>query len=153
MPLSLTEQQRKDILLKIKNNIEKEGNCRVGWAIRQITKEEKYERSPHIIEKIANTIIQSNEYIKEPSKQSPIDFNILRNPQYKKETWINKPPIMFEVLKSFITAVFAIIVSVILSILIIDKPVNQKEVQEYEQEVNQSSLDSVSSTILKNENP
>ena len=60
---------------------------------------------------------------------------------------------MFEVLKSFITAVFAIIVSVILSILIIDKPVNQKEVQEYEQEVNQSSLDSVSSTILKNENP
>jgi|SRR5690606_29649076 len=153
MPLSLTEQQRKDILLKIKNNIEKEGNCRVGWAIRQITKEEKYERSPHIIEKIANTIIQSNEYIKEPSKQSPIDFNILRNPQYKKETWINKHPIMFEVLKSFITAVFAIIVSVILSILIIGKPVNQKEVQEYEQEVNQSSLDSVSSTILKNENP
>ncbi|GAB6283621.1 MAG: hypothetical protein STSR0008_24050 [Ignavibacterium sp.] len=149
MSLILDKEQRDKILQLIKGHINEHGNCRVGWAIKEIAGQ-KYEKSIHNLEKIANTIIQSGEYIKESSKQVEGDWNILINPQYKKDTWINKHPIMFEVVKSLITAIFAIIVSVILSILIIDKSENPKEVQDNEQEVNQNSMDSVSSPKEKN---
>ncbi|GAB6283254.1 MAG: hypothetical protein STSR0008_20140 [Ignavibacterium sp.] len=120
MSLILDKEQRDKILQLIKEHINEHGNCRVGWAIKEIAGQ-KYERSIPNREKIANTIIQSGEYIKEPSKQVEGDWNILINPQYIKVAWINKHPIMFEVVKGLITAIFAIIVSVILSILIIDK--------------------------------
>jgi hypothetical protein len=135
--LSLNDQQRKNILLKIKDHIEKEGNCRVGWAINQIMKQKKYEESIHIIEKIANTIIQSGEYIKEPSLQVKNDFNILKNPQYRL-TQINKRTVIINTIIAILT-----LLSMIISILFTSKA---KEISEQRSE---RQMDYVSKKVDK----
>src|ERR1044071_3419771 len=77
MALELTNEQRSKVISLIKRHISEHGNCRVGWALRQVAGE-KFENSIHNKEKIANRIIQSGEYIKEESAQAEKDWNIDR---------------------------------------------------------------------------
>ena len=55
------------------------------------------------------------------------DWNIRRNPAYKMEKWTERNPIGFEVIKGLITAIFSIIVSVILTLKIIDNKKDNKQ--------------------------
>jgi hypothetical protein len=80
--MELTKDEQGKIICFIKNHIREKGNCRVGVALKEIVGKE-YENSIHNIEKIANTIIESGKYVKEPSLQKPGDLNIYKNPQYK----------------------------------------------------------------------
>jgi len=81
---NLNTKQRESIFNIIKNEIRKKGYCRVGWAVREVAGE-NYEKSIHNLEGIANTIIQTGEYIKEYSLQVPGDINIRKNPDYNEE--------------------------------------------------------------------
>jgi len=108
--MEISDKQAIEIIALIKSHIEEKGNCRVGWAIKQIAGD-KFEKSIHILEKVANTIIQSGEYIKEHSLQRQGDFNILKNPFYKKESWTVKHPVKFELLKALINAIISILVA------------------------------------------
>ena len=85
--MEISEKQRKEVLSVIKKEVKRSGNCRVGWALKQVA-EPKYEKSIHIKEKIANSII-GLKYSKEESKQAKDDFNIFINPNYKS-TLFNK---------------------------------------------------------------
>ena len=69
---------------------------------------ERFEKSIHLKEKIANTIIQSGEYIKEESAQAEKDWNILLNPQYKLVQF-NRWTIVINIILSIISATAAII--------------------------------------------
>lgn len=110
MALELNKEQREKIFALIKDVIKELGNCRVGWAIKEVAGKE-FEKSLHNIEKIANTIIQSGEYIKEPSLQVTNDFNILKNSQYKL-TQINKCSVIINTIIAFLTLI-AMIISII----------------------------------------
>ena len=89
MALELTHEQRTGVITLIKDHIAEHGNCRIGWAMRKVAGE-KFEKSIHLKEKIANTIIQSGEYIKEESAVAEKDWNILINSQYKPmATWFD----------------------------------------------------------------
>jgi len=74
-----------------------------------------FDKSTHNMEKIANGIIATGEYIKEPSKQEPWDYNILKNPNYKPERWIDKNPITFEFIKGGIVVIASVLASIITS--------------------------------------
>ncbi len=82
MALELTGEQRSKVIRLIKRHIAEKGNCRVGWAMREVAGRE-FEKSIHLKEGIANTIIQSGKYIKEESAVAEKDWNILLNSQYK----------------------------------------------------------------------
>ena len=107
MALELTVEQRSEVIRLIKRHIPEKGYCRVGWAMREVAGRE-CEKSIHLKEGIANTIIQSGEYIKEESAVADKDWNILINPQYKLVQF-NKRTVMINVILSIISAVAAII--------------------------------------------
>jgi hypothetical protein len=107
MALELTHEQRTGVITLIKDHIAEHGNCRIGWAMREVAGE-KFEKSIHLKEKIANTIIQSGEYIKEESAQADKDWNILVNPQYKLVQF-NKWTVIINIILCIITATAAII--------------------------------------------
>jgi hypothetical protein len=107
MALELTGEQRSKVISLIKRIVAEQGNCRVGWALREIAGE-KFENSIHLKEKIANTIRQSGKYIKEESAVAEKDWNILLNPQYKLFQF-NKRTVIINVILSIITAIVAII--------------------------------------------
>ena len=108
MALELTVEQRSEVIRLIKRHIPEKGYCRVGWAMREVAGRE-CEKSIHLKEGIANTIIQSGEYIKEESAvAADKDWNILINPQYKLVQF-NKRTVMINVILSIISAVAAII--------------------------------------------
>ncbi len=109
--MELTQEQFDKTLLTIKEEINRatSGNCRVGWALK-ISAGQQFEKSKHNIEKIANSIIQTGEYIKEPSLQAVKDFNILKNPAYNKSTsGINQNNKADKTISTFLYWIFAII--------------------------------------------
>jgi hypothetical protein len=69
---------------------------------------EKFERSIHLKEKVANSIIQSGEYRKEESAQAEKDWDILVNPEYKLARF-NKWTVIINIILSAIAATAAII--------------------------------------------
>ena len=74
-----------------------------------------------MLDKVAAILIQGRQYVKEKANPNfSYDWNIRRNPDYKKEKWTERNPIGFEIIKGLITAIFSIIVSVILTLKIID---------------------------------
>lgn len=108
MALELTGEQRTEVIRLIKRHIPGKGYCRVGWAVREAAGRE-FEKSIHLKEGIANTIIQSGEYIKEESATvADKDWNILINPQYKLVQF-NKRTVMVNVILSIISGVAATI--------------------------------------------
>jgi hypothetical protein len=108
MALELTGEQRSEVIRLMKRLIAEKGYCRVGWAMREVAGRE-FEKSIHLKEGIANTIIRSGEYIKEESAAvTDKDWNILINPQYKLVQF-NKRTVMINVILSIISAVAAII--------------------------------------------
>jgi hypothetical protein len=127
--MNLTSKQKNEIIQYIKEFVEKEGSIRVGYAIVQKTEQKV---AKHEIEKIANTIIQSGEYLKEPAAKDYFDINIFKNPDYKPKTWIERNPIWFEIIKGLIFAIFSIVVSVILSLSIFQKTQEKKESEKIE---------------------
>ena len=98
--MELTNNQRTNIIHLIKTHIKEKGNCRVGWAIKNIAGNE-FGESVHNIEKIANTLIQSGRYIKEPSGVQENDWNIFVNPQYKLYRF-NKTTVIINILLTII---------------------------------------------------
>jgi hypothetical protein len=108
MALELTGEQRTEVIRLIKRHNPGKGYCRVGWAVREAAGRE-FEKSIHLKEGIANTIIQSGEYIKEESATvADKDWNILINPQYKLVQF-NKRTVMVNVILSIISGVAATI--------------------------------------------
>ena len=107
MALELTGEQRSKVIRLIEDHVAEQGNCRVGWAIGKIAGE-KFGKSIHLKEKIANIMIQRGEYIKEESAVAENDWNILINPQYKLVRF-NKRTVMINVILSIISAVAAVI--------------------------------------------
>ena len=104
--MELTNEQKNKIEFLIKSHISQKGSCRVGWAVKIIAGE-NFEKSIHNLEKIANLLIQSGAYIKEPSAQSPKDWNILKNPEFK--IWrLNKISIIINLIFTLITVSIAI---------------------------------------------
>jgi hypothetical protein len=81
MALDLTKEQRSKVISLIKNHVAEHGNCRIGWAMREVAGEQ-FEKSIHLKEKIANTITQTGKYRKEASAQVGDDWNIFIDPQY-----------------------------------------------------------------------
>jgi hypothetical protein len=107
MALELAAEERSKVISLIKRHVVEQGNCRVGWALREIAGPQ-FEKSIHLKEKIANVMIQSGEYIKEESGVAEKDWNILINPQYKLVQF-NKRTVMINVILSIISAVGAVI--------------------------------------------
>jgi len=107
MALEPTGEQRSKVISLIKRHISEQGNCRVGWALRQVAGE-KFENSIHLKEKIANTMIQSGKYIKEESAQPEKDWNILVNPQYKM-TQLQKWAVIISLILGIIGTAAAVI--------------------------------------------
>jgi hypothetical protein len=123
----MTQDQKNEIILLIKEHIDEHGSCRVGWAAEKIL---GIKQQNHILDKISATILLSREYIKEPANPNfKYDWNIRKDPGYKAESWTERHPLTFEIAKAFITAIFTIAVSVTLSVIIIDNRDNQKNVQ------------------------
>lgn len=87
--MTLTPKQKEDIIKFCKKFIDKHGSIRIGWAIQQIVGEELIPPT-HLKEKIANTIIQSGEYLKEKAEKKYPDWNIYKNPLHNKVSRIDK---------------------------------------------------------------
>jgi hypothetical protein len=101
-----------------KKDIGEQGSVRVGWAAEQILRQKPQH---NMLDKIAAVLLQDGQYVKEEANPNfSYDWNIRRNPSYKKEKWTERNPIGFEAIKGLITSIFSIIVSVILTLKIID---------------------------------
>lgn len=101
--MELTIEQTEETLNLIKKHVNEKGNCRVGWAMSQIAGQ-KFENSLHNMEKVANRIISTGKYLKEPSMQKPGDLNILKNPQYRL-TQFNTITVVINIIIAIISAV------------------------------------------------
>lgn len=108
--MEITAEQRNEILELIKRHILEKGNCRVGWAIEQIAGE-SFARSIHWKEKIANTIIQSGKYSKEPSQQVSNDWNIYLSPGHDRITRMDKLNLSFNIL-NFLCVIGSITIAI-----------------------------------------
>jgi hypothetical protein len=51
MALELTHEQRTGVITLIKDHIAEHGNCRIGWAMREVAGE-KFEKSIHLKERL-----------------------------------------------------------------------------------------------------
>jgi len=74
----LTVEERLKILTLLKNTIDREHACRVGYAIDEITKTQE----EHNIEKIAAEMIEDNKYIR-VRRIDGTDYFISKNPEYR----------------------------------------------------------------------
>lgn len=114
----MTIEQRNQIVELCKQHIDKQGSVRVGWATEKILGQKPQH---NMLDKVAAILLQDREYVKEKANPNfSYDWNIRRNPDYKKEKWTERNPIGFEIIKGLITAIFSIIVSVFLTLKIID---------------------------------
>jgi len=114
----MTIEQRNQIIELCKQHIDEQGSVRVGWAAEKILGQKAQH---NILDKVAAILLQDREYVKEKANPNfNYDWNIRRNPDYKKEKWTERNPIGFEIIKGLITSIFSIIVSVILTLKIID---------------------------------
>ncbi len=69
----------------------------------------------HILDKLSAAITKTNEYIREPANANfKYDWNIRKNPAYKKESWSDRNKILFQIMVGLITAIFSLIVGIIL---------------------------------------
>jgi len=82
--MDLASVEFNKVLEEIKEHIKLENKhtCRVGWAVVKIAGQ-KFEKSYHNFDKIANAMIESGEYAKERPSGNEKDWNIFKNPQYK----------------------------------------------------------------------
>lgn len=113
----MTIDQRNEIVDLCKQHIDEQGSVRVGWAAEKILGQKPQH---NMLDKVAAVLLEDGQYVKEPANPNfKYDWNIRRNPRYKKEKWTERNPIWFEIIKGLITAVFSIIVSVILTLKII----------------------------------
>lgn len=122
----MTKEQKERILALCKEHIDEHGSVRVGWAAKEIIGSPQQN---HIKDKIAAKLIETGEYVKEPSRKFELDWNVRKNPEYKSESWTTRKPVLFEFLKGGITAIFSIVVSVLLSVLIISKSEKGEETE------------------------
>jgi hypothetical protein len=120
----MTKEQKEQILTLCKEHIDEHGSVRVGWAAKEIIGSAQQN---HIKDKIAATLVETGEFVKEPSRKFELDWNVRKNPEFRKRSWTEKRPVLFEIVKGSITAIFSIGVSVILSISIINKSEDKKQ--------------------------
>jgi len=114
---TMTIEQRNQIVELCKQHIDEQGSVRVGWAAEKILGQKPQH---NMLDKVSAIILLDGQYVKEAANPNfSYDWNIRRNPNYKREKWTDRNPIGFEILKGLITAIFSIIVSVILTIKII----------------------------------
>lgn len=105
--MEITKDQKEKVIKLIKEHAAENGSCRVGWAIKkEIGKD--FEKSIHNIEKISNTIIKSNKYIKEPSAEVENDWNILINPNHKTIIF-NRNTVILNIILTLIVILLTII--------------------------------------------
>ena len=107
----MTNAERKRIVDRIIQHIVEEGQPSAGvkWAYRQIMGDTGIKKSE--LEKISSAVTSTGEYIRTKSED---DYYISKNPTYKPARWTEKHPIRYDILKGAITAIFAILVSLIL---------------------------------------
>lgn len=138
----MTQEQKEQIIDLIKQHIDNNDSVRVGWAAEQILKSKQQN---HILDKLSAAITKTNEYIREPANPNfAYDWNIRKNPEYKKENWSDKNKILFQIIVGLITAIFSLVVGIIL--WSIDKrQADQKRNELQEQvEILSDKLDSLS---------
>jgi hypothetical protein len=107
----MTKEEKNTIIERCIEHIDNHGSVRIGWAVEQIVMEKQQN---HVLDKIANTIIQTGEYVKEPSRRFKFDWNIYRNPNYKKTNWTEKHPILKDFVVGTISAIFSLVVGLVL---------------------------------------
>ena len=137
----MTNEQKQQIIDFMKEFIEEHDSIRVGYAAEQILKSKQQN---HILDKLSAAITKTNEYIREKANPNfTYDWNIRKNPAYKKESWSDRNKFLFQIIIGLITATFSLIVGIIL--WSIDKrQVDQKQKQLQEQvQVLSDKLDSL----------
>lgn len=125
MSLHLSEQQIKDTVEFIKDSVRLNGNCRVGYALKEVIGPE-YEKSFHNIEKVARIATATNEYKLSHSLEFPKDFCVFKNPSYKKERWTERNPMAFEFAKGGIIVVASVLASILTSIITTNNVMKEK---------------------------
>lgn len=109
----MDNDQKAAIIKLCKEHIDEHGSVRVGWAVEQIlgTKQQN-----HILDKVSATIIETNEFMREPANPNfKYDWNIRKNPTHKKPKWTEQNPVKYDLIKMALTAILAIISSVIVT--------------------------------------
>lgn len=107
--MELTEIQKEKIIARIKDHIikEKNGYCRVGWAIEEVMGRNFKPKNEKVLKKhLTGLTIKSNKFIKERSEKAYFDYDISLNPSY---SWATAHPLLF----STITAVVSVALSLI----------------------------------------
>ncbi|MFT4019557.1 MAG: hypothetical protein QM668_21515 [Agriterribacter sp.] len=108
----MTPEQKQQIIDLIKQHIDENDSVRIGWCAEQILKSKQQN---HILDKLSAAITKTNEYIREPANPNfAYDWNIRKNPVYKKESWSDRNKILFQIIVGLITAIFSLVVGVIL---------------------------------------
>jgi hypothetical protein len=137
----MTNEQKQQIISFMKDFIEEHDSIRVGYAAEQILKSKQQN---HILDKLSAAITKTNEYIREKANPKfSYDWNIRKNPAYKKESWPDRNKVLFQIIVGLITAIFSLIVGI--TLWSIDKrQVDQKRDQLQEQvEALSGKLDSL----------
>lgn len=106
--MEITKEEKEKIIKYCKGFIARHGSVRVGWAIEQIV---GYKPLTHVKEKIANTIIQSGEYLKEQSAKKYDDWNIYKNPEHNRISLIDKVNLGLGIF-----SIIGVIISILISI-------------------------------------
>ncbi|MBS3914644.1 MAG: hypothetical protein KG003_09095 [Bacteroidetes bacterium] len=122
---NISGEQIDAIVESLKRGVRDSHRASVKYACKQILGIES-KIHPRVVERVAAILVGTGEYLKEPGTQNTNDLDIVVNPAYKPPSWTDMHPILWEVIKGGITAIFSIIVSVILSIKILSPKVPQE---------------------------
>jgi hypothetical protein len=127
----MTNEEKQQIIDLMKRHIDENDNVRVGWAAEHILKSKQQN---HILDKLSAAITKTNEYIREPANPNfAYDWNIRKNPTYKKESWSDRNKFLHDVIIVLITSVLTLIVGIILWRL--DKRSTSQEIQQLKDKI------------------
>ena len=134
----MTTEQRNKINELCIQHIDEQGSVRVGWAAEKVLGQKPQH---NMLDKVAAVMLADGQYVKDPANPNfRYDWNIRRNPGYKKEKWTERNLIAFEIIKGLITAIFSILVSVILTLKIVDNKQEKSDEKKSETELSRPTI-------------
>jgi hypothetical protein len=101
----MTYSEKEEIIKQILAEVNSKGSTRVGYYADNILKDKPV---PYNIKsKIEASITSSKEYISRPHPNFKNDFEILRNPDYKKESFFELHPTLEKIFIAFLGGIIS----------------------------------------------
>lgn len=138
-----SDEDKQPIIDYCEQYIAKNGYVRIGWAVSESMKGRYFQGDGHakaFYNSVSSKLVNTGKYVREPTTDVHGDWDVRLNPNYKKESWSDKNPLLHDIIICSVTFVFTLIVGIILWTL--DNKTKSREMEQLK-----GRLDKIENTL------